>query len=221
MQLTNTPGESQFLAIEKFLQPERLARYSQAATGSNVTSFQLYIWNCQLCEAFYIPLHFAEVGCRNAMNAALVASCGPTWYSNQGFINLLNPRFEVELADAVKDEAAQHGAGMTGNHVVSALTFGFWEHLTTRRFNRMLWSKGIHPFFPGAPAAATYEDLQKLIESCRRWRNRIAHHRAIFDKSPSYKLQQSYELIKWICSPTLAWVLAQSQVQKVINQRPK
>jgi hypothetical protein len=173
-----------------------------------------------MCEAFYLPLHFAEIGCRNAIHAALLMACGVKWYENQTFLGLLNDRFRAELEDAIADEGAQHGKSLTAHHIVSALTLGFWEHLTTKRFQRLLWNKGIQPYFPGAHKDHSRESLHELIESVRRWRNRIAHHRAIFDKSPSRKLADTMELIKWVCGSTAVWVLTASSVQAVINKRP-
>jgi hypothetical protein len=133
----------------------------------------------------------------------------------------LEDRFRAELAEAVGKERDQHGASLTPHHVVSALTFGFWEHLATKRFERYLWAKGIQYAFPNAPKGKTFEDLHALIESVRRWRNRIAHHRAIFDKGPSRKHQDALELIKWVCGDTATWVASVSKVPTALALRPK
>src|SRR5690606_15670189 len=169
-------------------------------------AFQFYLWNSVLCEAFLLPLHFAEVVARNALHQALLARGDTQWFENKTFLQLLEKRFNSELKEAIVRERKQHGGNLTSHHIVSALTFGFWEHLATKRFERYLWAKGIHGAFPCAPDGSTYEDLHKLIESVRRWRNRIAHHRAIFDKRPMRKHQDTLTLIKWVCGDTGAWV---------------
>ena len=110
---------------------------------------------------------------------------------------------------------------MTAHHVVSALTFGFWEHLVTKRFERYLWSRGLRATFQGAPKEKTFEDLHALIESVRRWRNRIAHHRAIFDKGPMRKYQDTLELISWACPTTTAYVAASSKLPAALGLRPR
>ncbi|WP_126420105.1 Abi family protein [Asticcacaulis excentricus] len=221
MQLTNLPHTKDFASVERFLQTERLSRYYAASKGNKTKAFAHYIWNCDLSQYFYIPLHFAEIGSRNAINLALIANLGPLWFSNSNFVAMLDPRFSTELGKAIQDETKQHGASLTAHHIVSALTFGFWEHLLTKRFDRLLWNKGIALYFPGAPAALSREDLRTSIEGVRRWRNRIAHHRAIFDKSPSRKYQQVVELIMWACPTTCAWVKSVTPVHTIINQRPK
>jgi len=221
MQLTNLPQTKDFASIEKFLQTERLSRYYAASNGNKAKAFAHYLWNCDLSQSFYIPLHFAEIGSRNAINLALISNIGSNWFLNSTFVMMLGPRYRSELSDAVRDETRQHGASLTAHHIVSALTFGFWEHLLTKRFDRLLWVKGIAAYFPGAPSSLSREDLRTRIEGVRRWRNRIAHHRAIFDKSPSKKYQQVGELIMWACPTTFAWVKSVTPVQSIINQRPK
>jgi hypothetical protein len=183
-------------------------------------AFRFYLWNCTLCESFYLPLHFSEVVCRNAFHKGLVRRFGDQWYSAKTLHTLLSPRFASELTDVCKEETTQHGPNMTAHHVVSGLTFGFWEHLATKRFDRYLWAHGIQAMFPYAPKGKGREDLRKLIESVRRWRNRIAHHQAIFDKGPSRKHQETLELIKWACNHTGDWVASSSRVMACIQLRP-
>jgi hypothetical protein len=221
MQLINSPHDELFQKIEKALESQRLGRYFGAADKDKSRAFHFYLWNCSLCEAFHLSLHIAEIVCRNAIHQALLRRGDPNWFTNPTFRTILEPRFRGELDDAVYKERLQHGSGMTPHHVVSALTFGFWEHLTTKRFERFIWAKGIHLSFPNAPAKSTYEDLHGLIESVRRWRNRIAHHRAIFDKRPMRKHQDAIELINWVCDGTGSWVAAESKVPAAIRLRPK
>lgn len=221
MQLPNGPADEKFPTIEAALQEERILRYMKAAGGDKMAAFKFYLWNCVLCEAFYISLHFSEVVCRNAMHQALLERGDPKWFENSTFHKILEDQFRFELEGAIRKETKQHGNAVTSNHIVSALTFGFWDHLATKRFERYLWAKGIHHAFPCAPKGKTYEDLHQLIESVRRWRNRIAHHQAIFDKGPSRKHQDALELIKWSCGDTAVWVAATSRVQVALSLRPK
>lgn len=221
MQLPSSPAAEKFPQIEFALQAERVSRYLPAAGGDQGQAFRFYLWNLALCESFVSPLHFAEIVCRNALNRALLNRAGPCWFTEKTFRGILDARFRDELDDALVREGRQHEAELTAHHVVSALTFGFWEHLATKRFERYLWARGIHPVFPCAPAKATYEDLHALIEGVRRWRNRIAHHRAIFDKGPMRRHQDAVDLVKWACVDTSAYVAASSRVPIAISLRPK
>ncbi|HEY4939798.1 MAG TPA: hypothetical protein VII56_00090 [Rhizomicrobium sp.] len=220
MQLPNVPEVAQFQAIENALQKQRLARYA-AVAGSNDLGelFKFYMWNCALCEAFYLPLQMAEIVSRNAIHNALLFWLKDRWFENPTFLKLLAPKFRDELAACVADNGAQPDAA---HQICSALSFGFWEHLTTKRFDRLIWKRGIGHNFPQAPASPTArDDLHDLIEKVRRWRNRIAHHKPIYDRSPSDKFQDILNLIRWVCNDTAAWVTAISRVQQVINAKPQ
>jgi hypothetical protein len=221
MQLINSPTLERFPEIEKALDSLRLSRYYGPANKDKQKAFRYYVWNCALCESFHLTLHVAEIVCRNAIHNAILRRGNPCWFEDKTFRQLLGNRYRNELESAVLNERAQHGKNMTQYHVISALTFGFWDHLTTKRFERFIWAKGIHEAFPNAPKEKTYEDLHGLIESVRRWRNRIAHHRAIFDRGPTRKHQDALELIKWVCFPTSEWVAAESKVPRAIGLRPK
>jgi hypothetical protein len=221
MQLTNAPTDEQFPAIQNALQKERLDRYLPAAGQNYEVAFKYYVWNCDLCESFYLSLHFAEVVCRNALHRALLNRCGDNWYSHKLLHTILDDDFAKELTNVCRTEGWQHGANMTSHHVVSSLTFAFWEHLATKRFERFIWAKGLRAVFPCAPKDKTYEDLRLLVESVRRWRNRIAHHRAIFDKGPTKKHQDALDLIKWACEHTGQWVASSSTVPRSLTKRPK
>lgn len=221
MQLIKLPDPLLLQKVEDAIQSERLMRYLPAAGGEVSAAFELYLWNCTLGESFFVSLHFAEILCRNAIHRHLVDRLGDQWFRNQTFVGLLNPRHQREIADAVKDETAQHQGSCTHHHVVSALTFGFWQHLLTKRFERLLWSHGIHCSFAAAPAAATREDAYLLVEAIRRWRNRIAHHRAIFDKRPMKMHQESLRMINWVCPDTGKWVASVSKVPLALSLRPK
>lgn len=220
MQLINSPTSEKFHAVENAIQSERILRYFTAANMDSVAAFRLYLWNCAMCEAFFISLHFAEIVCRNAIHKRLIERCGEKWYENMTLQKILDERFKYELLDAIGEEKRQHGEKLTSHHIVSALNFALWEHLMTKRFERFLWPNGISCSFPNAPNRIGREDMRELIESVRRWRNRIAHHRAIFDKGPAKKHQDALFLIQWVCQDTGEWVAASSKVPAAIALRP-
>lgn len=221
MQLVNAPPPEKFQAVENAIQAERILRYLPAANMDSAAAFRLYLWNLALCEAFFISLHFAEIVCRNAIHRRLIERLGDNWFDNSTFISILDERFRYELIDAHDEEKRQHGEKLTSHHVVSALNFSFWEHLMTKRFERLLWSSGIKSSFPNAPNRIGREEMRALIESVRRWRNRIAHHRAIFDKGPTRKHQDALFLIQWVCKDTGDWIAAASKVPAAIALRPE
>lgn len=202
------------------LSERRLARYAPAAADGAVSTADMYLWNCALCEAFYLPLHIAEITSRNAIHSALLYR-GERWYENKTFRRILEPYYDRELEKALADERDRHGGAVDAHHLVSALPMGFWQHMTSGRFERFLFPRGIQKNFRHAPWSKSRQDLHDLIEGLRRWRNRIAHHNAIFDRSPVTRYQETLELISW-CSPDLShWVASRSRVSQVINERPR
>lgn len=216
---TRTDRDVQAL-MATYLSDQRLCRYAPAAADDGVAREDIYIWNCDLSEAFHFALHIAEISCRNSIHSALLYK-GDRWFENTTFLGLLNGERKQSLLGVINSEMRQHGDLMDAHHLTSSLPFGFWEHLTTKRFQRFLFPKGFQRNFQHAPANARLQDLQKLIESVRRWRNRIAHHNAIFDKKPSSKYQDILRLISWSSPELETWVAKRCKVNQTINARPK
>ena len=206
--------------LTKYLPAQRLARYRPAASDGEIAASDIYLWNCDLTEAFQLPLHMAEVSCRNTIHSALLFR-SDRWYAEKTFRDILDPARRNDLDRAIDTEEAQHGRAFDCHHLVSALTFGFWEHLTTKRFERYLFPRGIQKNFKHAPADKRLHDLRNLIETVRRWRNRIAHHNAIFDKSPAAKYADILELISWTSPELRDFVAHRAKVHQVINARPR
>lgn len=221
MQVKNTAGNFEFPAIETAIKQSRLGRYMPVPGYDRETAIKFYIWNCQLSEAFQFPLHMAEVTCRNAIQKGLNTRFKNPWFDQPDLKRLLDRRQLDHLEAVIAEERHQHAAKMTGDHIVSSLSFGFWDHLTTKRFDRTLWLRGIQHNFPGAYSARmTLSDVNALIQKVRRWRNRIAHHRAIFDKDPARKYDETLRLIEWVCPKTARWVDDLSNVRAALALRP-
>ncbi|MBU2342102.1 MAG: Abi family protein [Alphaproteobacteria bacterium] len=220
MQLPIEPDQGQLAAILHAVHDDRLDRFLPAAAGSRDDAFRLYLWNCALCEAFYLPLHFAEISVRNAIHDHLIDRFGEQWFDNRALVGNLEPKRQEEFTELVTAEKRRHGDGMTCHHLVSELSFGFWQHLLTKRFHRIIWAQGIQSAFPNLPNSMDRQDLHNRIEIIRKWRNRIAHHKPIFDKGPTARLQDSLQLIRWVCHDVADWVTAASNVSEAVALRP-
>lgn len=209
--------------VFKVLSPARLGRYMPAANLDPNLALRLYIWNGQLHEAFVLPCQFAEIGIRNAIAAAVSYRFRRGgWHLPGGPLeNLLFAEGKRLLTTARDKAVAEHGAAATVDHSIANLPFGFWTTLTTRRFKQHFWSKGIRWSFPHAPASTTVEDLSTRLVAIRDWRNRMAHHYALFDKGPTAEHDNILTVVGWI-SPELRWLTAQvSRVSAVIAARPQ
>ena len=213
------PEAINILSVESVISGTRLSRFSRQGFYNSEQSLDIYLWNCRLCAEFIMPLHFAEISIRNAIQKALRNRLSNVWYNDQTFFKLLDAKQQSHLCLIIKQEKNKHS--MSDDHLVSALNFGFWDHLTTKRFERLLWSKGIKHNFPNAYVQnLTLREVNALIQTVRQWRNRIAHHRAIFDKDPAKKFEQTISLIHYVCSDTALMVRSQSGLLEVLANPP-
>lgn len=169
-----------FPSIARALTDERLRRYLRhEPPGADLQrAFRLYLWNIQLSEAFYAPLHIAEVCIRNALQEALQAHYRRAdWYEFSGFRCLLSANIKSELEAATDRARREHGAALTPNHVIAALPFGFWSHVLSRNFEKIgIWPTGFRIAFPERPRGLQTERIHYRVEVLRDFRNRIAHH---------------------------------------------
>ena len=210
-----------YTQIEGTLSKPRLGRYLPAAKGDKHLSLRLYIWNIRICEAFYLPCQLAEVALRNGILRVLNQKYGCDWHTIDRFTCNLPNRHKSLLSKAIDDSRKDHGKYATPNHIVALLPLGFWVHLLTRNFEHLLWRNGLSEAFPNLPTAYSRNDLYDKVEQFRSFRNRTAHHFAIFDKGPIKHYQNILEIISWTCADT-AWLSRElSRVPSVINQRPQ
>jgi hypothetical protein len=210
-----------FAAIEAALSSVRLARYQPGVGGDKQLALRIYIWNARLCEQFLIPLQFAEVTVRNRINSALTLRFGTTWHSSTSFLSPLPERQRAELARVIQDETGRHGALIDTNRIVSGLSFGFWVHLTSQKCVKVIWGGRLPIIFPHKPTSVSDQDIYKKIDQLRHFRNRVAHHNAIFDKKPTREFQNVQDIIGWACPETLWLMRHLSNPAAVIAQRPR
>lgn len=207
--------------IEGSLSVARLARYLVASRNDKHYALRLYVWNIRLCEAFYLPTQIAEVSVRNAIHCALLAKHGPDWHTRGSFLCTLPDRLRKELDDVIRTERAAYGTNMTADHLVSGLSFGFWLHLLTKNYEGVFWPTYFATCFPNMPATTSRDKLYKKVDKLRLFRNRIAHHKPIFDRSPKTEYNSLLEVIRWISDDTHWFTTMLTRVDQTINAKPK
>ena len=208
--------------IENAIQSERLKRYDRHRLGNFQLKIEIYLWNCELCEAFYFPLKMAEISLRNTMQKALRIKFKNPWYHDASFRTILDTRHRQNLDHAIQNEKNQHKQKISDDHIVSSLSFGFWHHLMTKRFNRTIWKNGINYQFPAAQNHnKSLESIRNLAYKIMQFRNRIAHYGAIYDKDPLKIHSEIIEFIECICPETAKWGEAKSTVASIFNQGPQ
>ena len=205
--------------IEATISAARLGRYL-SISGDRQLALRTYTWNARLCEQFTLPVQLAEICVRNALNRALVLKFGSSWFVSSSFLSPLPDRLKNEISKAVKNERTQHGSSFSGDHMVSALSFGFWVHLTTKSAIRLIWGGRLPALFPCLQAGTTDQQIFEKVDQLRKFRNRLAHHNAIFDKRPAAEYRNIQDIIGWACPDTLWFMRQLVNPASVINQRP-
>jgi len=208
------------VAVDSALSKGRIDRYLVAAGNDRALALRYYMWNSELCQAFYVPIQMAEIAVRNCILKALVARYGTNWPFETGFTAMLSDRCRDDLTQAIADERYQHGTACTHEHIASAVSFSFWDHLCTKRFRPLLWAKGITPFLPHFPDNTDLPKLQVRIMTIRQWRNRLAHYKTVFDKNPTQKHNDILELLSWISPDLRTFVRDTSRFSRVLGRRP-
>ncbi|MES5097423.1 hypothetical protein ABUK73_04255 [Agrobacterium sp. BA1120] len=210
-----------YAEIENTLSRVRLSRYMPAAKNDPQFALRLYVWNVRLCECLYLPIQFTEVATRNAILKPVQKRFSAQWYQNPKFENILPPRLRDELREAVRKETRKHGVTLSGDHVVSALSLGFWVALMGKAYDKHLWHNGIKGSFPYAQKAIGRSQIHSMLEDMRKLRNDVMHHAALFDKTPQAKLADVMGLLALISHETEIYVKTLSTLNSVINQRPQ
>ena len=193
--------DAQLLAsIEPSLSTARLHRY-QSPTGVPLETAVNYLWNIELCEAFYYSLHAVEIALRNGLHRSLTQHFGiPQWYDGQG---ILEPD-QKRTVQLVKDRIQRRGDSVTPDRVVSELTFGFWVVLLSRPYDARLWTANSagnlkHVFMRIPKRQRQRQVIHQRYNSIRELRNRVMHHEPLFD---DHILRQRhgevYQALHWL-----------------------
>ena len=166
-----------FKTSQKLYSKARMGKYLKACTGNQLRTMQLYRYNLRLCQRFYGILNIFEVILRNAVNEHYMA-----YYSDSDWI--VNQTGTDKILAHDKDEIKQIEAdykkrGIYNNDkMVSALTFGFWTYLFTKK-NYRKGGKTLLKIFPNKAKGKNQADIYLDLTHIREFRNRIAHHEPI------------------------------------------
>lgn len=199
--------------VEAALSSSRLRRYNMTDTNK---ALRLYVWNIRLCESAYLVCQFAEVSYRNAVHQA-VKTKYQDWHRSKSFEKMLPDKLKSEIKRVSDINLEKADAE---DRIVAGLSMGFWLHMTSKKFRNNVFSGGFLPFFPHFPQTSTLDDLYKAVDGLRTFRNRIAHHKPIFDKRAKFHHESALKLIGWI-NPNAMWLVRElSNFDRVLGKRP-
>ena len=126
---------------------------------------------------------------RNSGDNCLAKVCSDAWYfHNDARLDLICRRQVKEIRDRLE----RNNQAITRSRMVAALSLGFCVTLLSRgwmlsakgakaNFEMKLWRPALHKAFPNRTSLARKQVYQPL-DYLRTFRNRIAHHEAIFKR---------------------------------------
>ena len=166
-----------FKTSQKLYSVPRINKYARACGGDKRKTMQLYRLNLRLCQKFYGVLNIFEVVLRNAVNDHYSAYFTDSdWIVGQAKVGGLYAHEQDEIRTTANDYKKR---GIYNNDkMVSALTFGYWTHLFSKKRYK-LGGKTLLKIFPNKAKGLNQADVYVDLTHIREFRNRIAHHEPI------------------------------------------
>lgn len=175
-----------------------------------------------MCESFYLPTQFVEIGFRNTVVAAMDQRFGRSWpllFKSPQLTAL--PRGAREKIQEAAESALRGGKPLLADRVIAALHFGFWCKMLESRYDQVLWQRGLRRFLPNLPPDLDRNDVRRRLHSIKDFRNRVAHHEPIYHVKPRKRFDEMMEVIGWMCQDTAVLVRAMSDVETVLSNKPR
>jgi hypothetical protein len=184
-------------------------------SGDPDAAMELYRWNIDVSSAFYAPLHFLEVGLRNAQHRRLVGQFGQEdwWHAAT-----LTGRGPGMVDAAVRTAAARANRPSVPDDVVTELHLGFWVSLVSRSYDRSLWVPSLHAAFPHHRGRR--KDLHGELETMRLFRNRIMHHEPVHHRHLEKDHETALRLVGYMSPELVRELEAFDRVPRLLAQRP-
>lgn len=196
--------------LQRTITPDRLTYYLEESQGDLEAAMRLYELNARLSAQFYGPLQGLEVVVRNAIDEQFVAAFGADWTSLEAI--KLQPQQQDNVREAVAEASVQDGELVEATHadIIAELKFGFWVGVLGPKNEVEVWRKALWRAFPHRPKGVERKVVQAALNSIRRLRNRIAHHRRILHRDLVADHATILEIAGWVCPVTRDWIASLS-----------
>ncbi len=226
-----SPNQDDLENIEKSLSKDRFARYLAATDGNRKEAIYLYAWNAAVSATFYTPLQTLEVTLRNQIHECFTKTYCPHWFDHSAM------KFDakkLDQLDIVKSRLKDKSVPITPSNVVAELTLGFWVDLFRSDYEENLWQPALCKAFPYHDGPIKRKKVLDRLTKIKRFRNRIAHHKSIFEmgvkktdvkgehtrkkgiKNLKIYYQEILETIGWMSPSKKAWVEAHNHVEEIL-----
>ena len=208
--------------VGSWLGDARFLAYAQACNGNHDRAVSLYNWNAEVSAAFLEILHHLEVLFRNAIDRRFPAAeadgrlsicVHDVWLCDP---EILTEESRSKVNDGIA-RLTQEGKRPTRGHVIASLTFGFWGALFSGRYEE-LWRTTLAGAFPNGNGRR--RQVNELATVIQRFRNRVAHHEAIFSLDLRKIFEQHLQLVGIIDAEARAYIRGLSRVEKLLLEKP-
>jgi hypothetical protein len=208
--------------VEAWLSDVRFHAYSQACDGEHESAVALYNWNAEASAAFMEILYHLEILLRNAIDRRFPAAesddclsicVHDTWLCDPA---ILTEESRSKVNEGIARLTLEEKRPTRGR-VIASLTFGFWGALFSGRYED-LWRSTLVKAFPHGNGRR--RQIKELTTVIQRFRNRVAHHEAIFSLDLQKKLDQHLELVGIIDPEARTYIQSLSRVEKLLLEKP-
>lgn len=190
----------EFERFQKAISTERLESYRKRSSSTEIDLLSTHFWNIDLCESLYPAFHNFEIAWRNSIYQAISRLFNPDWLKRADSQILYDD--EIELVDAAISKLSREGRSLSTGSIISELHLGFWVSLSYAKhedlYRRLFKDKDFLPYLPRQKRKR--KTLSNAFNSIRKKRNRVFHHKPIWNKP---HLKKEYydcviETIQWM-----------------------
>lgn len=203
--------------LERLFSAQRMNAYAAFCDGDFASAIALYRWNATITAAFWEPIGHLEVALRNTLAAQLAARHQRLRRPGEW---LDDP--ERELSDrargvigAARARVRQKGKRASEGQMISELSLGFWRFLVTKKLTG-LWPD-LASAFPHAPNRKR-ETVEGPVARLHDFRNRLAHHQRIWNRSPVARYEDLMVVAAYIDADLATWIDSNSSVPSLLRR---
>lgn len=208
--------------VANWLGESRFQPYLKARDDRHEAAVALYNWNATISAAFLEVLCHLEVLLRNAIDRHFTKTEPgiPLSVLDSG-VWLCDPAvLTVESREKVNEAIARlqcEHKRPTRDRVIASLSFGFWQALFSGVYEE-LWRTTLFRAFPNGNGKR--REIAHLAGPILHFRNRIAHHEAIFSSNLKSRHDQILRLAGIIDLEAERHISALSRVEKLLLEMP-
>jgi hypothetical protein len=208
--------------VTQWLGTPRFQRYLDARDGRHEDAVLLYEWNVKVSAAFLEILCHVEVLLRNAIDREFPPTDSQTqlsildsdvWLCDPATLTL-ESRSKVD--EAISRLHREHKRP-TRDRVVASVSLGFWHALFSGMYEE-LWRSTIFRAFPHG--SGSRREVANLLAPILHFRNRIAHHEAIFFSDLERQHARVLELAGLIDREAERYIARRSRVCELLGEKP-